>query len=460
MPHSPPDKTSSQSTANPSAKRSGATVGQSMLDAAASSAVLIVVTFLTGIVLARMLGPEDRGAYGSVQFWGQFGVLFLTFSFYDALILRLRGRGDEPRRAVPLSLVFVAGLLAVASLAALGASQAGLIDVPGLSTATTLSLLVLFLAIGLSNQGLMAIETAGLLFSRVNLDRVLSPTLFMLAVLVLAAVNAVSVVTVVLAFVLTKLPVLFARIWRFRRYLIGPVDLSLGREVVRLGPRLHMATGTLALAAQADRIAVVSLWPPDWIGFYFVAHSAAGAGMSLASQAIQITLLPHFSGLDIAAKQVMVERVLRLALLAGASVAVLVFAIAPWVVPLAYGTEFAPAAFYVQGVVVAMAFVPALWVVNVANRSSERGRPGVEMALAALAVFGVFYAFTGFARPVHLFATMTLANCASITAGLRHLVKDGTVRPGLGLVPRPADAVFLARTLTGYAGRILRKGKQ
>lgn len=442
-----------------SSRSPAAPVGKSMFDTAAVSAALLCITFLTGIVLARALGPEGRGMYGTIQFWGQLGVLFLTFSFYDALIVRLRARGNDARKAVPFAILLVGSLLIFAAAVVLVADAAGLLDVPGMTSAKVLSLLVLLLAIGLTNQGLMAIETAGLLFGRVNLDRVLSPILFMLAVLLLAIFGVTDVVIVLLAFVLTKIPVLLARIWRFRRHLVGPVDWTLAREVVRLGPRLHMATGTLALAAQMDRIAVVSLWPADRIGFYFVAYSAAGAGMSLASQAIQITLLPHFSGLDIAAKRAMVERVFRLALVAGAAVAVPVFAVAPWIVPLAYGADFAPAAAYVQGLVVAMALSPALWVVNVANRASERGRPGVEMALAALAVFGAGCLLTEFEQPIHLFVTMTFANFASIAAGLRHLSKEGAVRPGPALVPGPADVQYLARTLTDYAKRIVRKGK-
>ena len=205
---------------------------------------------------------------------------------------------------------------------------------------------------------------------------------------------------------------------------------------------------------------MVSLWPPEWVGFYFVAYSVAGAGISLASQAIQITLLPHFSGLNIETKRAMVERVFRLSLVAGAAVAMPVFAIAPWIVPLAYGADFAPATSYVQGLVIAMAFTPALWVVNVANRAGERGRPGVEMAIAALCVFGAGWLVTGFAHPANLFVTMTLANLISIAAGLRHLIKDGAARLGLMLVPGPGDMLYLVRIAAVYAGRIVRKGKR
>lgn len=443
-----------------SRREPAATFGKSMFDTAAASSALLCITFLTGIVLARALGPEGRGLYGTIQFWGQLGVLFFTFSFYDALIVRLRARNDESHQAVPFAILLAGSLLVFAAAVVLCANAVGFLALPGMASATVLSLLILLLAIGLANQGLMAIETASLRFGRVNLDRVLSPTLFMAAALFLAIIGATDVVTVLIAFALTKLPVLFARVWRFRHHLIGPVDPTLAHEVIRLGPRLHMATGTLAIAAHVDRIAVVSLWPADWIGFYFVAYSVAGAGMSLASQAIQITLLPHFSGIDTATKRMMVERIFRLALVAGAAVALPVYMVAPWLVPLAYGTDFTPASDFVRGVVIAMAFVPALWVVNVANRASERGRPGVEMALAALAVFSTGWLLTGFSQPSNLFVTMTLANLASIAAGLRHLAKEGAARPGLTLVPRFSDVLYLAQTAAAYTIRILRKEKR
>jgi hypothetical protein len=82
------------------------------------------------------------------------------------------------------------------------------------------------------------------------------------------------------------------------------------------------------------------------------------------------------------------------------------------------------------------------------------------MALAALAVFSTGWLLTGFSQPSNLFVTMTLANLASIAAGLRHLAKEGAARPGLTLVPRFSDVLYLAQTAAAYTIRILRKEKR
>lgn len=427
--------------------------GKSIIDTAIASGALIVITLLTGIVIARAIGPERRGSYGTILFWSQLGVMVLSISVPDAMIVRLRSRRQEPRLAAPVSIVLILGLLVPATLMGLGASSAGLFSIPEISDSTSTLLILSLLAIGLLNQGLMAIETAGLHFSRVNLDRVLSPALFMLLVILLAAQDLASVLTIVIAFASAKIPILAARAWRFRRDVLGPIDWGLAREVTALGPRLHLATGTLALASQLDRVIVVSLWSSEWIGYYFVAFAAAGAGVSLASQAVQITLLPYLSGMAAEAKREITCRAFRLSLIAGGAVAVPVFLIAPVLVPLAYGQDYDPAIGYVRGLVVPMALLPAHWVVNVANRSSERGRPGVEMAVATLAVYAAVYLATRFREPVHLFAAMLIANVAAIAAGLRHISQMSSAPTGLALVPSTTDFRFLVSAGIKYAKR-------
>ena len=427
--------------------------GRSFIDTAIASGVLIVITLLTGIMIARAVGPERRGSYGTVLFWSQLGVMVFSISAPDALIVRLRNRAQEPRLAVPVAIVLVLGLLVPATLVALGAGSVELVAIPELGSTTSTLLVWVLLAIGLLNQGLMAIETAGLEFSRVNLDRVLTPILFVLSVTVLAALDHASVLTLLVAFAAAKLPVIGARVWRFRRDVLRPIDWGLAREVIQLGPRLHLATAALALASQLDRIVVVSLWPSDRMGYYFVAFAAAGAGVSLASQAVQITLLPYLSGIADEAKREVTYRAFRLSLIAGGAVAVPVFLITPILVPLAYGQEFLPAVGYVQGLVIPMALVPAQWVINVANRSSGRGRPGVEMALATTTVYAATYVTTGFREPVHLFAAMSIANAASIAAGLRHIYQGGPTLAVQTLTPSLLDLRFLVGAGLRYAKR-------
>ena len=432
-------------------------MGNAMLDSAATSVAVTLLTLVTGIALARLLGPDGRGQYGAVLFWGQFAGNFFTFSLYEALVVRLRARAEPPEGAVSLALLILAGIVGFTALAAFGAIAAGALDMPGFGSAMLVGFVLPIAAAAFANRAFATIETAGLSFRRLNMERVISPSLFLAGAICLYATGKASVAAVLVLFIAARLPLLILRIIRYRHHLLGKIDRGLAQEVFRLAPKLFLATGAMTIAQQIDRVIVTSLWPAEWLGYYFVAFSAAGAGLALASQAIRITLLPSLAGLAPAECRDKVERLMRLSLVTALGVTIPIFILAPVLVPLVYGAEFAPAAYYVRCIAVAMAFLPTLQIVNIANRAGERGRPGVEMGLAMAAAYGIGYLITGFAQPVALFATMACANLAGIAAGLRHLARNGAARIGPTLVPGPADVLFLARSMSRYAGGIVKK---
>ncbi|MEM9234146.1 MAG: oligosaccharide flippase family protein, partial [Pseudomonadota bacterium] len=202
---------------------------------------------------------------------------------------------------------------------------------------------------------------------------------------------------------------------------------------------------------------LVSIWPMDRLGFYFVAFSAAGAGFAMVSQAIGLTLLPSLAGVEQVQRRDRLERILRYTILAALGFAALIIVTAPFVIPLIFGEAFRPAVAYTQGLALALLFVPIRSVILEANRSAGKGRPGIEMALASLAVFITIYLLTGFASAGHLFLAIGAGNVAAIAMGLRHPVAAGDIRLLHGLVPRPADAFFLMREARNHLPVSLRR---
>ncbi|MBL4811870.1 MAG: oligosaccharide flippase family protein [Rhodobacteraceae bacterium] len=435
-------------------------LGDAMLATSFSSGLIVIVTLLTGIVLAPALGPEGRGDYGSLQFLAQFGITIFSFSFFDALVIRLRARGDIGRKAMSLMLIIVLALFAGVMLVFFGGAKTGLLEAGRLNIEMPFLCLTLLIGVGMLNHGFVAIETSSLEFRRINLERVASPTLFLVSIVVMAALGEATPFRAVLAFFVTKLPVAVLRLVDFRRTIFGPINPALAAEVSRLGPKLHLSVAALALASQADRLIIVCLWPADWVGFYFVAFTAAGVGLTLVVQAINLTLLPTLSGLAIAEQSSKVERLFRLGLTSGLCVALAMWVLAPVLVPLVYGQDFAPAAGFVRGLLFSMLLMPVLSIVNIANKARERSWPGIEMALVSVSVFAVGYALSGYTQPWTLFTAMALANIASLLAGLRHLVRAGVVTSVGKLVPEWADFVFLMQTGWRFFGAAWRRVKR
>ena len=342
-------------------------MGDSMLDTAMTSIVVTLVTFLTGIMLARLLGPEGRGQYGSILFLSQFITSVLTFALFEALVVRLRNRNEAPEKMLSLSLSFAAGLMAIVCLLALASMMAGVSLVDGVNANVALIAALAAVAIGFTNRAFISIESSALSFGRLNLERILSPTLFLAAASVIFFSVGASLHVILFVYLCAQLPIVILRFRHFWPHIQRRIDVVFMREVLALAPRLFMASGTLALAQHTDRLVVVSVWPSEWLGFYFVAMAACGAGFALGMQAIQITLLPILAGLPVEEKRNKVEKLLRLSFLIAPLMAIAIWMLAPWIIPLAYGSEFTPAVGYVQGLMLSMALNPAITIVVLAK---------------------------------------------------------------------------------------------
>ena len=342
-------------------------------------------------------------------------------------------------------------LLIIVTILAIVTNAIGYLKIEGLPSGIVIGFVLAMAAISFMNRAVSSIETAGLSFKRVNLDRILTPIFFLVCALAAYAFGVAGVIAITVIFIVSKLPMLVVRIARFRKHLTGPIDHSLLRETLTLGPPMFLAVGAQQIGMQADRFIITSIWPPEWLGFYFVAMSTCGAGLMLASQAIRLTLLPTLAGLSLEERRDKIERLIRLSLVAAFGLSVLVLIAAPIVIPLAYGKEFAPAVFFVQGLMVAMALRPTISIVSIANRAGERSRPGVEIGIILTVFLGLGWLLTGFSHPVELFVTMAVANAAAIAVGMRHLVKEGSCRPARALLPGPRDFVFLTKASFNYA---------
>jgi O-antigen/teichoic acid export membrane protein len=320
--------------------------------------------------------------------------------------------------------------------------------VPDVSTATFLAYALAALLIGQSSMAFMAIESANLHFGRLNLDRAVPPVLFTAACVILYMADIASVPAVLCVFVLAKLPVLVLRVRRFRANLAGRIDTAFLRSTMALGLRFHGSATVLLVAGEADRLVMVSLWSGDVLGYYFVAVSATGAGFALLGQSLRIVLLPSLAGMEPDRRRPCVERLLRVTFAGCVLCALALFIAAPTLVPLIYGSDFAPAAAFVQGLLLAMMLLPCISVISICNRSAERGWPSLEMGLVSLVALAGGYAATGFATPAELFATMALANLLSILSGMRHLAGHGDIGWSRAVLPLASDARFMRDRLS------------
>lgn len=420
---------------------SSRSIASAFIGTSISSLVVIMLTFVSGVLIARVLGPEARGEYGAALVFGQTVTSLVLLSYFDgALILLSRSSSDK------------AAMLPSMILAALGLSVFGLVIAlailpwigPDMTELGASGLIILTFGLILTQAFTDLFSTAdrsSMDFRMFNLYRVMTPALFALAVMLFWLVQhgELSVALVLGLFVVTKLPGLLIWLWRDRRNILGPVAPVFATEAGKIGLRLHLSFSAAALATQLDRLLVIGIWSKAMLGQYFVALSAVGAGYSVVNSALCTIVMPYLANAQADQRHELIAQMIRMSLLFALAAVSLGWILLPWLVPLLYGAEFGEATGMSLGLLIALAPMPLRAIVMEAIRSLGIARPSLEMSLVNSAVMVAGYFLTGYETAEELIWTVGLGNVGAIVAGGRHLVRRGDIRIGPGLLPGPKD---------------------
>jgi O-antigen/teichoic acid export membrane protein len=331
-----------QVIAAPGGERASSSLSGAWLGTSAASALILLCGLATGILTARLLAPDGRGALAAVLFWPQLIASLGSLSLPGALIYQ-RGRQD----ADPATLAATAAWLAL-GLAALGA-LAGCLALPLLlresaTGALAQAYLIAFLPLHFLALALLALDQGELRFARYNLTRLLPSAVYLVGLLALWALDAVTVAALVWASWLGTALTAAARLYQSRAGLRARPSPVEARRLLAFGARLHGAALLAALLAQADRFVVLTFWDDASLGLYVVALTLATAGLNIVTGAFGVLLLPRLAHAgDPAARRRIMGQTLRYATLLLAAGTALVALLCPWLLPLLFGAAFAPA---------------------------------------------------------------------------------------------------------------------
>ena len=320
-----------------SVRLSGAWLGTS-----ATNAAILLFGLATGVLSARLLAPEGRGALAAVLFWPHLITALGGLSLPAAMVFR-RGRPDADRVALAATGAWLAlGLSFIGALV-------GYLAVPFLlrdSAAGTLAqaYLLAFLPFNFLALALLALDQGDMRFGRYNLTRLLPSGVYLVGLLVLWALDAVSVTSLVWASWLGTALTAIVRLYHSPDALRARPSLSEARRLIAFGVRLHGAALIAVLLAAADRLVVITLWDDVSLGLYVVALTLATAGLNVVTGAFAVLLLPRLAeAKDPEAQRRIMGQTLRSAtLLLTAGTAALLLS-CPWLLPLLFGHAYAGA---------------------------------------------------------------------------------------------------------------------
>nr|WP_256476478.1 oligosaccharide flippase family protein [Siccirubricoccus soli] len=402
--------------------------------------LIVLINVGTGLLTARLLGPEGRGELAAIIFWPQFLASLALAGLPYAVIYHLRESPTARREVMGASLVL--GLSLGVVTAAIGAAvvpytmhdgySPAIVAFATASCALTLfnltGMLLKSVLAGLDKQGLAnryGIADPGFYLVLLGLSALLWPMSPQLA----AACMFTSGVTTLGVTLWRLRPQHWPR-WSGIRGFLGPV----GGFALRAAPGGLLANFSYFL----DRIVLVATIAPEQLGLYAVAFALSRL-MEVVKSTVASVGMAAMAGRAPEEAKALHDRVFRFVLLAVIVVIAGGFALGGPAIRLVYGNDFGPANILFR-VLVIEAAVSCLGQV-VAQLYFALGRPGmVSWAQGA----GFTASLAAMLSMVGPFGAMGVAIGLTLGAVVRIVVLLAGVRRSLGMAlpslrPEPGE---------------------
>lgn len=315
---------------------------------------------VTGIFLARLLGPGARGELAAIQLWPS-QIATLAILGLDNAVVFLSGRHpDRVGRYLSSSIFLIL-------LAGSGFVLAGWVGMPVLlrsqrpevvlAARVFLPATLLAYAVGgMPHQMLRAVGA----WRMWNVIRLSAP-LSWLSCLLVASVTPLWAAPVMLSrlYLLASFITVVSAIVVARRYLHGrsvAVDRALFRPLLGYGLPCMLTILPQAMNLRLDQLMIATFLAPDDLGLYVVAVAWSGAATPLLG-AVGPVLFPTLASVRDPGKRgaLLVRTVVSFGI-ANAVLSVLVLLVTPVAVPLLFGVAFGPAVLPAAILVVANMF--------------------------------------------------------------------------------------------------------
>lgn len=305
-------------------------------------ASILAVNLLSGIAIARALGPAGRGEIAAILLLTQLCVWFFSGGATEAVAYRLARRpGDGPRLlgtwlaiGVPLGIVaIVVGELALPVLFSAQTSEAILLGRIYLGIVLVMLLQVVQYGMLLGSHD----------FFFYNVVRLLQPAVVSLAYLACWVLGVLSVKgALVINAVAIGIAFLAAAFRLLQREGIGLPDRALMRETLSFGLKAHMGTIAGLVNARLDLMIVPAFLGAASVGLYSVATNVTSIIVTLTTT-IATIVMPVAARREKQSPRTVI-RTLQIVILIGVAIALPLAGIANYALALVYGSDFEGAA--------------------------------------------------------------------------------------------------------------------
>jgi enterobacterial common antigen flippase len=351
-----------------------------------ASAAIRCLGVISGVLAARLLGPNGRGELAVIIFLPVLLVPIGELELPRSLAYETSRLHEIPRPIIATSFWLALFLGCVQALVLafalplylppdklhlLGASRWFMLYLPAMLVTTTL--------MG-SDQGKGR-------FGRFSFLLALPTALYVAAVLLAWAAGIASPQVFAAGFLIATLITFAVRIWADWDAISGAApEWEVAFQLLKRGMSFYIpAVAGLALA-RADMFLLVRLVPSEAVGLYAVAQAIALGQLGAVNPFIQVSFSAVAGEIEPRQALETLAQHFRLAQLAVFAIGLLTAAATPWVIRLAFGARFSGAVLTAWLLTGAAAFWGMEQVMEFGLRAAGHARPGIVSNLAGLAV--------------------------------------------------------------------------
>ncbi|HWP91119.1 MAG TPA: oligosaccharide flippase family protein [Thermodesulfobacteriota bacterium] len=378
--------------------------------------VIVACGFITGVLTARFLLPEGRGALAAVIFWSQLTAGIGIMSLPEATTYRI---GRWPERAseiistafwLAICLSFIVttlGYMAIPSL--LGIKRQELWNISKLY-------LLVFIPFNFIGLTLLAIDQGGLRFSIYNRLRLLGPVIYLLGLVLLWITGHITVAWIVAMNASATVIAALIRVFLAGTALLYRPSFSEAWGLLRDGWSFHLATLLIIAANQADIFVILRLWDNKIIGLYMAAFTVAASALNLVGSTFHTVLFPTL--VNTQEKNLRTFKLMegiRQAMFLLFVITVPLMVLAPKLVPLLFGEDFRPASMLSVFLLLAYFLIALKTIVIRSLRGFGEGLPGATaQGLSVILFLVIVWPLSARLYVAGVAVALIMANMASL----------------------------------------------
>jgi O-antigen/teichoic acid export membrane protein len=353
-----------------------------------TSILILLLNVITGIILARFLRPDGRGALAAALFWPHLIAGIGILSLNEAITYRTCQADSDVNKTVPsgfwlaLLLAFVSSLIGYMLLPyLLGKERSELILLSQIY-------ILFFLPFHFIDLTMLSYDLGQLSFKRYNILRFMQPLIYLGGLVFIWLSNDVNVNNVAYVVLLSTFLSAVTRMLLENRNLLKKPAWNEMNKLIKTGWSFHTTNLVIFANSEIDRLIIIALLDNNKVGIYVVALTIASAGLGIISQTFKTVIFPYISKTErINEQRALIAESLRHVMFLLTLYTGLLIVISPWIIPFLFGKEFQQS--IVPSIVLLIAFVPkALRNIIIYNlRGLGKVQPGTIAELLNLLVF-------------------------------------------------------------------------